>query len=1110
MDGCPPKVHGDRLHDLAWEDDINAWLESNEAIQHVLGFKQHGSFGYSGFPTIEEASYSTLCLFGRNPMGTSCSVLVKNVKPWVRARIRDSFKASDVIASLSEVLRMPTLRSACKVEWKYKFFGYESEVFDSSKRKKHRVLKIECTSLKMYRNVERAIKNHMALELVDYKIPPVQKVLLDLKLSYNEVFEVDTSPGSINQSTSNRWSHCDIEIEVSRPELVRGLERGPEKAVPWTVVAIDVEAIPKDFKFPTPFDGGSKSFCISVSVWRYSKPGYDTVLLYLGDGPEAVKKPDDSTDSTVIEVYKTVHEMFEGLRDIICVRVDADLVTGFNIFGFDLPFLWSEYVLHGVKMSHRCSTVLPKTTEIDPDKYGHRAALWARLHKEIPNIVAEAVCPDVTLMTSSTTDHFETFEPCKGLFWSRFRAGRCHLVEKLMRTAARGDNIYLNLGGMHGRTIVDMMQILKDDKKPPDNSLDYASRHFLRKDRKGMAEKIDLDKHDMFAMFRKGDPADQWTIGEYCVRDSLICIWLMEDCKYLSQWIEMARASGTSMEDICNSGQQRKVFNSILLMLNNRLPLKSVLNSSNANALELEDMPEYGFVINDADSGWPAIEEPDSSSDSDANPVGRPKKKSSARKRTADYQGATVLEPEAGFYERPVGSLDFNSLYPSIIRDQNLCFSTIVLEDDEKDRIRADKVPHEEYEITHVKADGSTFTKTYMFVKHIGGVLPKVLAFQLQLRKQIRKLEKAETDSFLKSVYNGQQLAVKVLMNSLYGFTGASSGILGCKPIAAVVTLRGRAMIELAKTTVENLIKGSRVLYGDTDSIMVLWPEIDERTCTLKEAWDFGETAAAEITSKFSMVVKIELEAVKWPFLLLGKKKYAAIQYEAADGHGEPILRGLEPVRRDFTGLVKKTYKQCLDALLLERSTDKARESLVSAVVNVLDDSMPLEDFIITKQLNAEYADANSVPQYRAWQRMQDRGDLNAPVVGMRMPYIVTATGTKATAQCERTEHPDYVIRAKVPIDKEYYLTSLLRPIGDLLDSTDINVKKIIDRAIEVSEEIAGISLHGATWAKAGFKITKTKDSIMEKFRDLAGKSRKRDRTGSTKKTVSLLDFIRK
>jgi DNA polymerase elongation subunit (family B) len=710
-----------------------------------------------------------------------------------------------------------------------------------------------------------------------------------------------------------------------------------------------------------------------------------------------------------------------------------------------------------------------------------------------------------------------------GLFWSRFRAGRCHLVEKLMRTAARGDNIYTNLGNMHGRTIVDMMQILKDDKKPPDNSLDYASKKFLRKDRKA-AEKIDLDKHAMFDMFRKGDPHDQWIIGEYCVRDSLICIWLMEDCKYLSQWIEMARASGTSMEDICNSGQQRKVFNSILLMLLNRLPLKSVLNESNANRLELEDMPEYGFVINDADSGWPVDDHEDDSSSDDEGPLllkrsgtatlaaaAAPKKSKSARKRTADYQGATVLEPEAGFYERPVGSLDFNSLYPSIIRDQNLCFSTIVLEESAKARIRADKVPHEEYEIVHVKPDGSTFTKSYMFVKHIGGVLPKVLAFQLQLRKQIRKLEKSETDSFMKSVYNGQQLAVKVLMNSLYGFTGASSGILGCKPIAAVVTLRGRAMIELAKSTVEALVPGSRVLYGDTDSIMVLWPEIEEdghlRSCTLKEAWDFGDRAAEEITSKFSMVVKIELEAVKWPFLLLGKKKYAAIQYESADGHGETIIRGLEPVRRDFTGLVKKTYKKCLDALLLERSVDQARQSLIESVVGVLSDSLPIEDFIITKQLNAEYADASVVPQYRAWQRMQERGDLNAPVVGMRMPYIVTGVGSTARPQFERTEHPDYVIRAKLPLDKEYYLTSLLRPIGDLLESTDIGVKQIIERAVKLTIEMSGISTHGAMWAKAGFKISKSKDSLMEKFKDLASKSRKRDRATATK-TVSLLDFL--
>ena len=42
------------------------------------------------------------------------------------------------------------------------------------------------------------------------------------------------------------------------------------------------------------------------------------------------------------------------------------------------------------------------------------------------------------------------------------------------------------------------------------------------------------------------------------------------------------------------------------------------------------------------------------------------------------YEGATVLEPQAGYYDKPVATLDFASLYPSIMMAHNLCYTTLV------------------------------------------------------------------------------------------------------------------------------------------------------------------------------------------------------------------------------------------------------------------------------------------------------------------------------------------------------------------------------------------------------------------------------------------------
>jgi len=42
------------------------------------------------------------------------------------------------------------------------------------------------------------------------------------------------------------------------------------------------------------------------------------------------------------------------------------------------------------------------------------------------------------------------------------------------------------------------------------------------------------------------------------------------------------------------------------------------------------------------------------------------------------YEGAFVVDPKSGFYRSPIATLDFSSLYPSIMMAHNLCYTTLV------------------------------------------------------------------------------------------------------------------------------------------------------------------------------------------------------------------------------------------------------------------------------------------------------------------------------------------------------------------------------------------------------------------------------------------------
>ena len=113
------------------------------------------------------------------------------------------------------------------------------------------------------------------------------------------------------------------------------------------------------------------------------------------------------------------------------------------------------------------------------------------------------------------------------------------------------------------------------------------------------------------------------------------------------------------------------------------------------------------------------------------------------------YEGATVIEPQKGYYTVPIATLDFASLYPSIMMAHNLCYSTLINAEQR----------------SQLKEDDYTRTPTGdCFIKSTKakGLLPEILTELLEARSNAKRMMKSAKDPFEAAVLNGRQLALKI------------------------------------------------------------------------------------------------------------------------------------------------------------------------------------------------------------------------------------------------------------------------------------------------------------------------------------------------------------
>ena len=676
---------------------------------------------------------------------------------------------------------------------------------------------------------------------------------------------------------------------------------------------------------------------------------------------------------------------------------DTDVFTGYNIVGFDYQYLCDRAMRLGSVMQREFVFKQQKS----PERWRQCRAKYQRAVDEHVNM--DRLDPAVRLLgvyetfevAHAAADGFARYTPVNTFFQQdRQRRVLCPYVTKYTDTAAKGQSTIHRLQ-RNGKVDFDMLPYIRNSMKLLNYKLDTVSGAVLGD------QKVDLSIPEMFRKWEAGDPESVSGVLNYCVIDCVLPLTLMKKLNGLENQTEMSCVTSTNLDDVINGGQQIKSYN-----LLRRYCL------------------EHGYLMDE-----PTISRPE------------------------DLKGATVLPPQFGFYKTPIATLDFASLYPSIIRARNLCYTTLVLDP----QIKAQLSPKDTYVV-----DTGSETFTYVKPHKRKGILPEILGSLLDQRKQAKKDMKNAKDPLEKSVQNGRQLALKVTANSLYGFTGVGKGYFPCYPIAISVTATGRRMIQECKLITKQHFPNAKCVYGDTDSIMVQFQGCINSQEGLERCFEHGERLATIITEYFQKMTEtpyiiLEFEKACWPQLFFAvKKRYLSRYYESKDGPAKLDAKGVQLVRTDGSKLLRDVYRDIVHAIIpLDGLPAKDPQQIGGEIEGILTSHLqkmrqrPIEDFVIAKTLKTEYKNGgHNIAQVWLWKQLLKRIDMGEitmqpPRSGDKMPYVIMFNKDKKKKVFEKVEHPEYA--EFLNLDFAYYIESLRKPLEQLCELFTSNVPGILN-----------------------------------------------------------------
>lgn len=535
---------------------------------------------------------------------------------------------------------------------------------------------------------------------------------------------------------------------------------------------------------------------------------------------------------------------------------------------------------------------------------------------------------------------------------------------------------------------------------------------------------------------RPTTPASELKVIEALERDNN---FVLNNCA-------LSKSCDLSLQSIISRGQQTRVFSCFLreyhvanLYLNDKMVQKPFLVVRRSRS-------ESSF----SDPPW--IQNPPLSSlrSSSEQPLVQPTKKrklhpttlrkflnlpnkppeTSKRASTKRYGGGFVIRPEAGFYVRPehaVSTLDFASLYPSIMCGYNICFMRVCYDPKWLHDERATK--------QYIPLDDSTCC---VFITKYDGVPVRTITDKLvrdvmENRKRTRAKMKMVQDPFQLQSLDAQQLCCKVLQNAVYGACGSETFPIRCTALAASVCTIGQWMNK--KVRFLAMQRGCICVYGDTDSVMLQFstdPSLTSRDDILRDIYRQAHALERYATAEFPAPNAVEFETLKLPFLMTDRKKtYAAYEYPPVTRgwtkEPKTLVKGFTIKKRDRCPMVQELGFTLVKRLLSNSHSESDtvqwfRHSLTKLHARRPETLEQLQPFIISCRLNDTYKQPNVIGPHLADQYEAEDGIRPQP--GDRMKYVVVHIPDRK--HFESTMMPSGFLAGTLPLNMHYYLQKQL------------------------------------------------------------------------------------